>query len=191
VVQARQRAIRMVTPGGAKFGGYEFQLDSNAMVYSVAELNDIPVRLTKGNRVFLRDVGQAVDSHSIQTALVRINGRRQVYVPVYRQQGASSLAVVDGVKKDLPRMEESLKANGSAVKLDLVMDQSVYVREAINALIHEGVVGAVLVAGMILLFLGNARMTLIATLSIPLAVLCSIVGLKATGNTINAMTLGG
>src|SRR5262249_41847440 len=122
---------------------------------------------------------------------VRINGQRQVYVPVYRQQGASSLAVVDGVRADLGRMTDSLKAGGNNVKLDLVMDQSGYVREAIHALVHEGVVGAILVAGMILVFVGKARMTLIATLSTPLAILCALAGLAATGNTINAMPRGG
>lgn len=191
VVDALQKANLMVTPGVAKFGTYEYQLDSNAMVESVAELNEIPIKTTRGNRVFLKDIGYAVDGNSIQTAMVRINGRRQVYVPIYRQQGASSLAVVDGVKNNLGRMTDSLKSNDKDVKLNVVMDQSEYVRAAIEALIHEGIIGAVLVAVMILLFLGEWRMTVIATLSIPLAVLCSIVGLVATGNTINAMTLGG
>ncbi|HYV39593.1 MAG TPA: efflux RND transporter permease subunit [Gemmataceae bacterium] len=189
VVDALSRSNFMVSPGVAKFGPYEFQLDSNAMVKSVADLNDIPLRIEPGNAIYLRDVGVAVDGNAIQTAMVRINGKRQVYVPVYRQQGASSLAVVDGVKDTIPYMEERLAKDG--IKLDLVMDQSDYVRKAIEALIHEGVIGAVLVAVMILIFLGNFRMTLIASMSIPLAVLTAIVGLYATGNTINAMTLGG
>ena len=119
---------------------------------------------------------------------MRINGRREVYVPIYRQQGASSLTVADGVKDKLADMEKDLPPG---TKLEFVMDQSVYVREAIQSLIHEGVIGAVLVAVMILIFLGNGRMTVIASMSIPLAILCAIIGLYATGNTINAMTLGG
>ena len=188
VVNALTQANFMVTPGVAKFGNYEFQLDSNAMVEKVEELNDIPIRIEPGNAVYLRDIGRAEDSHSIQTALVRINGHRQVYVPIYRQQGASSLAVIDGVKNNIKYMEERLP---KGVKLDLVMDQSGFVREAINSLVHEGIIGAVLVAVMILIFLGNWRMTLIASMSIPLAILSAIVGLFATGNTLNAMTLGG
>lgn len=191
VVKALGGENMMVTPGVAKFGGYEFQLDSNAMVAEVKDLNDIPIRTEQGNRVYLRDVGHAEDSHAIQTALVRIDGRRQVYVPIYRQQGASSLAVVDGVKAELPHMTDVLRSAGNNVALSLVMDQSVYVREAIKSLLHEGVIGAVLVAVMILIFLGNWRMTVIASLSIPLAILCAVIGLAATGNTINAMTLGG
>jgi CzcA family heavy metal efflux pump len=191
VVNALQKQNLMVTPGVAKFGGYEFQLDSNALVTKGSELNDMPIRTEPGNRVYLRDVGHAEDSHAIQTGLVRIDGKRQVYVPIYRQQGASTLTVVDGVRKDIPHMTDVLKSEGYNVKLDFVMDQSVYVREAIHSLIHEGVIGAILVAAMILIFLGNWRMTLIATMSIPLALLCAIVGLYATGNTVNAMTLGG
>src|SRR5437016_10431505 len=149
VVDALGRENIMVTPGVAKFGGYEFQLDSNAMVNAVGELNDIPIRLEPGNPIYLKDIGRAEDSHSIQTALVHINGHRQVYVPIYRQQGASSLAVIDGVRRAVPYMEERLP---KGVKLHVVMDQSEYVRQAIRSLIDEGVLGAVLVAVMILIF---------------------------------------
>jgi multidrug efflux pump subunit AcrB len=188
VVSALRTSNFMVTPGVAKFGDYEFQLDSNAMVNAVEELNDIPIRLEPGNAIYLKDIGRAVDGNAIQTALVRINGQRQVYVPIYRQQGASTLRVIDGVKRSIPVMESRLP---KGVKLDVVMDQSEYVRTAIRSLVNAGVVGAILVAVMILVFLGNWRMTLIASLSIPLAILCAIIGLKTTGNTINALTLGG
>jgi multidrug efflux pump subunit AcrB len=191
VVEALQRENLLVTPGVAKFGDYEFQLDSNAMVDAVEDLNNIPIRMEPGNRIYLRDVGHARDSHAIQTALVRIDGKRQVYVPIYRQQGASTLDVVDGVRREIPHMMDVLRAGGNNVQLDFVMDQSVYVREAIRSLIYEGVVGAILVAVMILVFLGNWRMTVIACLSMPPAILCAVIGLAATGNTINAMTLGG
>ncbi|MBM4067751.1 MAG: efflux RND transporter permease subunit [Planctomycetes bacterium] len=188
IVDALGRSNFMVTPGVARFGAYEFQLDSNAMVKTVAELNDIPIHLEPGKSIYLRDVGSAVDAAAIQTGLVRIDGQRQVYVPIYRQQGASSLAVIDGVKGHIPFMKERLP---KGIELDVVMDQSEYVRQAIHALLHEGVVGAILVAAMIVLFLGNLRMTGIALLSMPLAILCSLIGLQATGNTLNAMTLGG
>src|SRR5262249_12221212 len=152
VVEALRRSNLMVTPGVAKFGGDEFQLDSNAMVPTVKDLNDIPIPLEPGNNVYLHDLGPAQSPHPRHTAPVRINGKRQVYVPVYRQQGASSLAVVDGVRKDVPHMTEVLKSNGHDVKLDLVMDQTVYVKEAIRSIIHELIIGAVLVALMILVF---------------------------------------
>src|SRR5262249_11905682 len=152
VVNALDRQNFMMTPGIAKFGGHEVVLDSNAMVNTVRELNDLPIRLERGNAIYLKDIGEATDSHAIQTGRVRISGppnwdaKRQVYVPIYRQPGASSLAVMHGLRKAVPHMTEVLKADGKDVKLDVVMDQSVYVREAIHSLVHEGVVGALLVA---------------------------------------------
>jgi multidrug efflux pump subunit AcrB len=188
VVQALQKGNVMVTPGTAYFGNNQVLLDTNVMVNKVKELNDLPIVMQPGHQVYLRDIGHAEDSYAIQTSRVRIDGRRQVYVPIYRQQGASSLSVANGVKEHVKYMEERLPAG---TKLDFVMDQTISVREAIKSLIHEGIIGAVLVSLMILIFLGNWRMTVIASLSIPLAVLGSIIGLYATGNTINLMVLGG
>ncbi len=201
VVKALQKGNRMVTPGIAYFGKDQILLDTNVMVDRVEELNDIPIRTVPGDRVYLKDVGQAQDAYTIQTSRVRITdkssphdregheeGRREVYVPIYRQQGASSLAVANGVKNYIADMEKRLPPG---TKLHFVMDQSLYVKEAIRSLIEEGVIGAVLVSIMILIFLGNWRMTVIASMSIPLAILSAVIGLYATGNTINAMTLGG
>jgi multidrug efflux pump subunit AcrB len=188
VVKALQEGNLMVTPGTAYFGDNQVLLDTNLMVNRVEELNDFPVRLSPGRNVLLRDIGHAEDAHTIQTSRVRINGRRQVYVPVYRQSGASTLAVTTGVRKQLPAIEQRLP---SGTKLDFIMDQSDYVRKSIRSLIEEGLVGAALVGVMIFLFLGNFRMTIIAALSMPLAILGAMIGLKATGQTINVMTLGG
>lgn len=188
VVRALRDYNAMLAGGTAKFGKDEVQLDSNALVGNVADFNEIPIKRVDDRQVYLKDVAEARDASRIQTALVRINGRPQVYVPVYRQQGASSIAVVDSVKEALPLMKERIP---EGVELDVVMDQSVYVRHAIEALLHEGVLGAVLAALMILIFLGDLRSTLIAVLSIPLAVFAAIACLLGTGNTINVMTLGG
>jgi multidrug efflux pump subunit AcrB len=194
VVKALQSGNRMVTPGIAYFGKDQILLDTNVMVDRVQELNDLPIRTVPGSRVYLKDIGRAEDAYSIQTSRVRITdenspeGRREVYVPIYRQQGASSLAVANGVKDHLAEMEKRLPPG---TKLHFVMDQSLYVKEAIKSLIHEGIIGAVLVSIMILIFLGNWRMTVIASMSIPLALLSAVIGLYVTGNTINAMTLGG
>jgi multidrug efflux pump subunit AcrB len=188
VVKALRTGNLMVTPGTAYFGSNQVLLDTNVMVADVAELNNLPIRSTPGANVYLRDIGHAEDSYAIQTSRVRINGRREVYVPIYRQQGASSLDVAKGVKKYIKFMEERLP---KGTKLEFVMDQSLYVQEAIVSLVHEGIIGAVLVSAMILVFLGNWRMTLIASLSIPIAIIGACASLYATGNTINAMTLGG
>ena len=188
VVSALRRGNLMVTPGTAYFGGEQLLLDSNSMVEKVEELNDLPLSLGSQTNLYLRDVGRAEDASAIQTSRVRINGGNEVFVPVYRQRGSSSLAVVDQTRANIPSMEERLP---KGTKLDLVMDQTVSVRSALWSLLEEGTTGALLVSLMILLFLGNWRMTLIATLSIPLALLGAVTGLYATGNTINAMTLAG
>lgn len=188
VVKALQDGNLMVTPGTAYFGDNQVLLDTNAMVSQVDELNDLPIRITAKEQVYLRDIGQALDSSAIQTSRVRINGKRQVFVPIYRQGGSSSLAVAEGVKKELSAIEERLP---EGTKLDYVIDQSEYVRKSIHSLVEEGIIGGILVSVMILVFLGDWRMTLIASLSLPLSILCAIIGLFATGNTINVMTLGG
>lgn len=188
VVRSLRNFNAMLAAGTSKFGDEEVQLDSNALLTNVSDFNEVPVKIVDDKQVYLKDIGEARDASRIQTALVRINGSPQVYVPVYRAQGASSVAVVDSVKAALPLMKERAP---EGVELDVVMDQSVYVRHAITSLIEEGVLGAALAALMILIFLGDFSSTVIATLSIPLAVLAAIAALLATGNTINAMTLGG
>jgi len=188
VVQALDRGNAMVSPGTAYFGENQVALDTNMMVRSVEDLNEMPIVFEPGRQVYLRDIGTAVDDAVIQKSRVRVNGKQQVFVPIYRQAGASSLAVADGVRESLPEMQAELP-EGS--KLDFVIDQSEYVRKSIESLIHEGIIGAILVSIMILVFLGDWRMTLIASLSLPLAILGAIIGLKTSGNTINVMTLGG
>lgn len=188
IVGALRRGNLMTSPGTAYFGAEQMLLDNNAMVDRVEELNDLPITLGAGGTVFLRDIGRAEDAAAIQTSRVRIDDRNEVFVPIYRQRGSSSLRVVDGVRERLADMQSRLP---KGTMLDLVMDQTIAVRSSLGSLALEGVIGAVLVALMILLFLGDWRMTLIATLSIPLAILGAIIGLFATGNTLNTMTLGG
>lgn len=188
IVGALRRGNLMTSPGTAYFGEEQMLLDNNAMVDRVEELNDLPITLGAGATVFLRDIGRAEDAAAIQTSRVRIDDRNEVFVPIYRQRGASSLSVVDGVRDYLAEMQARLP---KGTMLDLVMDQTVAVRSSLSSLALEGVTGAVLVALMILLFLGDWRMTIIATLSIPLAILGGIIGLYASGNTLNTMTLGG
>jgi CzcA family heavy metal efflux pump len=188
VVRALEQGNLMVTPGTAYFGDNQVLLDTNLMVRDVADLNDLPIRIGQGRNVTLRDIGHAEDTHLIQTSRVRVNGESQVYVPIYRQGGASTLAVTDSLRAELPRIQANLP---EGTKLDFVMDQSEYVRKSIHSLIEEGVVGAALVSVMILVFLGNWRMTVIACLSLPLAVFGALIGLRATNNSINVMTLAG
>ena len=189
VLAAIEQYHLFLPTGDANLGRTHYAIDSNSMFLKPQDMADIPLRARPGGVDFLGDVATTRDTHLIQTSAVRINGRREVYVPVYRQQGASTLQVVDNLKKDLPDIQSKLSRPD--VKLKLVMDQSVYVRDSIASLVQEGVLGAVLCSLVILLFLGEWRMTVIAVLTIPIAVLVAITGLYATGNTINVMTLAG
>lgn len=175
--------------GDVKFGETDYAIDSNSMYELVTRMGDIPLRTEHGNVTYLRDVAKPKDASFIQTNIVRVNGRRQVYIPVYRQSGSSTLAVVDGLKKALPDMKARLSRND--IDLKVVMDQSVYVRHSIESLVEEGVLGAVLCSLVILLFLGEWRMTIIAVLTVPISVLATIAGLYYSGNAINVMTLAG
>ena len=175
--------------GDAKFGNLDYAIDSNSMYALVDRMGDIPLHTRSGNAAYLRDVATPSDANFIQTNIVRVNGRRQVYIPVFRQLGSSTLSVVDGLKKAVPEMQPRLTRPD--VNLKVVMDQSVYVRQSIKSLAEEGLIGAVLCSLVILVFLGQWRMTVIAVLTLPIATLGAIVCLYYTGNTLNVMTLAG
>jgi multidrug efflux pump subunit AcrB len=175
--------------GDVKIGNTDYALASNSMFNSVERMKEIPLIAERGKFTYLGDVAESRDSHFIQTNVVRVDGRRQVYIPVYRQVGASTLTVVNALKDSLADMEGRLSR--SDIDLKLVMDQSVYVKASIGALVQEAGLGAVLCSLVILLFLGEWRMTLIAIITLPLSVLVAIICLHYTGNTINVMTLAG
>ncbi len=194
VVRGIRRANPFVPTGTAKLGDMDYLVLSNAMVEHVSDLNEAPLRMDKGGPVFVRDVGQVEDSQQIQSNIVRINKRRQVYIPIYRQPGANTLAIVDEVnrKKDriLARIKE-FSPKAADLRMDVVMDQSAFVRGSIRSLTNSALLGAVFVALIVLLFLGSVRSSIIVLTAIPLAVLGSFAGLFFTGDTLNAMTLGG
>jgi multidrug efflux pump subunit AcrB len=175
--------------GSAKFGKTDYAINSNSMFDVVKNMSTIPLRNEHGNAAYLSDVARPSDASYIQTNIVRVNGKRQVYVPVFRQAGASTLQVVDNLRASLDTMKARLTRSG--IDLKLVLDQSVYVRQSIQSLAEEGVLGAILCSLVILLFLGEWRMTVIAFLTIPISVLAALAGLYVTGNTVNVMTLAG
>ncbi len=190
VMHALDRFNVFLPAGDARIGGVDYALDSNAMYATVDSMAEVPIRTdADGRMVFLKDVAKPKDAAVIQTNVVRVDGRRQVYVPVYRQQGYSTLDVVGNLKAQLPDLKARLTTPD--VDLKVVMDQSVYVRSAIESLAEEGILGAVLCSLVILLFLGEWRMTLIAVMTIPVAVLGAVAGLYGLGQTINVMTLAG
>jgi len=174
--------------GSAKLGTREYNVRLNSSPDVVEQFNDMPIKWVNGAMVYIRDVAYVRDGAGIQTNIVRNNGRHGTYMSVLKNGNASSLAVVNGVKALLASITPSLPAS---LDVQLLADQSIFVRSSITGVIREAVIAACLTALMILLFLGSWRSTLIITISIPLAILCSIMGLAALGQTLNVMTLGG
>jgi multidrug efflux pump subunit AcrB len=189
VVKTLKDFNTFIPTGNAKIGEYDYQINANGMVQHVEQMNDFPIRVDDGGAtVQIRDVGQVEDTHQIQSNIVRVNGRRQVYIPIYRQPGANTIAVVEGIKETIGSILSRLP---KGVNLDVVLDQSVYVRKAIASLEREALFGALLAGVMIWLFIGSLRSTFVIMLSVPLSVLTAIACLYFTGDSLNAMTLGG
>jgi multidrug efflux pump subunit AcrB len=175
----------LLPAGDVKIGDFDYNVYTNSMIKIVDQM--IPLKLVNGVPVFLHDVGKAVDSTMIQTNVVRINGHRAVYLPIMKQAGANTLKVIDGIKEALPKLVGIPKE----IVVKLLFDQSLYIRQSIHTLEHEGLLGGGLACLMVLLFLGSLRYTLIIALAIPLSVTAAFIGLYFTGHTINIMTLGG
>ncbi len=174
--------------GAARLGGVDYLLDSNALPPAVEDMNDFPLMAKDGRVVRVRDVADVQDSAQLQSNIVRIDGARQAYIPIYRQPGANTLAIIAGVKEKLEPIKERLPAG---VNLDVIFDQSVFVRKAIDNLLLEMAIGGLLAALMILVFLRSVRTTVFILLQLPISIVAALLGLWATGHTINMMTLGG
>src|SRR5438552_18235862 len=144
-------------------------------------------RLSKLATIYCGDVAKVEDSAQIQQNIVHVDVKRQVYIPIYRQPGANTIAVVEGIRAALKPILERIPG----INLDVVMDQSVYARQAIRNLLTEAGIGFFLAAAMVFIFLGSYRPTLIVLLALPLACLGACIGLYFTHETLNAMTLGG
>ncbi|MGH7781572.1 MAG: efflux RND transporter permease subunit [Candidatus Binataceae bacterium] len=195
VVRTLKQFSTLIPTGDAKFGNLDYQILTNGIPERVSEMNDFPIKIDRsGAPVLIRDVGEVEDTHAIQTNIVRISAppdmraKRQVYIPVYRQPGANTIAVVDAIRAALPQILTRLP---KGINLSVVMDQSFYVREAIRNLSDEAVIGAVLAALVMFVFIAEWRSTIMVAFAIPLSILAALIGLYFTGNSINAMTLGG
>ncbi|MGN4074305.1 efflux RND transporter permease subunit, partial [Burkholderia gladioli] len=174
--------------GTAKIGPTEYRVGTNASPDTVAELNRLPIRTQNGATLYLSDVAHVRDGFTPQTNVVRKDGQRGVLISILKNGDASTLQVVGALKALLPSVAATLPAD---LKITPLFDQSVFVKAAVQGVIHEALIAALLTAMMILLFLGNWRSTLIIAVSIPLSIFTSILVLSALGQTINIMTLGG
>src|SRR5216684_2819190 len=174
--------------GTVKVGTREYLIRLNSSPELVSAMNDLPIKTVNGAPVYMRDIGQVRDGYQVQTNIVRINGGLSSLLTVLRHGGASTLAVVQGVKDLLPKIQASLPP---ALNVSLLFDQSLFVRAAVYGVVREATIAALLTALMILLFLGSWRSTLIVCISIPLSILTSLAILHMLNETVNVMTLGG
>ncbi|MEX3939378.1 efflux RND transporter permease subunit [Paraburkholderia sp. BR10937] len=182
-------AQNLILPGGtAKIGSREYNVEMNGSTQTVAALNDLPIKTVNGSVVYVRDVAHVIDGYAPQTNIVRADGKRAALLTIEKTGSASTLTIIQQVKAMLPKIAAGLP---SALKITPLSDQSVFVKSAISGVVREALIAACLTAAMILLFLGSWRATLIIAVTIPLAVLTSLIALAALGETINIMTLGG
>jgi CzcA family heavy metal efflux pump len=174
--------------GTAKLGTLEYNVEMNGSPQTIEELNDLPVKTVNGATIYMKEVAHVRDGFSPQTNIVLSNGQRGVLMSIYKVGAASTISIVDGVKRMLEYNKASVP---EGMRISTFFDQSLYVRASIQGVIREAIIAACLTAAMILLFLGNWKSTLIIAVSIPLSILVSILCLSALGQTINIMTLGG
>ncbi len=174
--------------GSLREGDRELPVEINASPETVQAFLDIPLRSVDGRTVLLRDVANVRDGEAVATNIARLDGRNAVMISILKLGNASTIDIIDGLRARLPEIRASAPPGMS---IEPIFDQSVFVRAAVNGVEHEILLVGGLVAMVVLLFLGSWRSTLIVLTSIPLALLCSIIGLNLTGATFNLMTLGG
>ena len=179
----------VITPAGlARMDTREVPILTNSSPSKVEDLRWLPVKVVAGAPVYLKDVADVYDGFADQTNIVRIDGRRAVYMAILKKADASTLAVVDAAKDALPGIQAAAP-KGLELKFDV--DQSEFVREAIRSVAKEALVASALVSVMIFLFIGSWRSMILVCTSIPLAILFGVIGMKLSGQTLNLMTMGG
>ncbi len=188
VVRTVNNANLILPAGDVKIGPYDYNLYVNSQINDMKDIDQVPLKTIKNESVVVGDVGKTVDGSEIQYNVVRVDGQPSVYLPVLKQGGdANTIQVVDGIKSAIGNLFDVPKQ----LMPNVAFDQSVFVRNAIDNLIHEGAIGLILTGVMILVFLGSMRATVAVFLSIPLSALAAFIALQLGDSTINAMILGG
>jgi multidrug efflux pump subunit AcrB len=189
VVNALNQQNLILPTGTVKIGTLEYDVALNGSPRTIKEMNELPIKTVQGgSTIYIGDVAHVRDGFTPQTNIVRHDGQRAILLSILKYGNASTLDIVDRVKAEVPRMLAGLPPE---LELQTALDQSIFVRAAVDGVIHEAILAGCLTALMILLFLGSWRSTLIIAVSIPLAMLTSLSILSALGETINIMTLGG
>lgn len=187
---ARATATQNLTlPSGAlRVGTREIAITTNASPETIANFANLPLRSVDGRVIRVSEVASVRDGQAVQSNLARLNGQNAVIVSILKLGDASTLDIISQIKARMPELQA---AAPEGITIAPVFDQSVFVTRAIDNVMVEAVIVGLLVAFVVLVFLGSWRSSLIVLTSIPLALLASIAGLAATGNTFNLMTLGG
>lgn len=188
IVQALASSNLISPAGNIRIGDETLITPQNTVIEDVKEFGEIPLKLGKGASVYLRDIATIEIGSDVTTGYALVNGARSVYIPVTKRADASTWEVVQNVKKALPMMQASVPED---IKVTYEFDQSGYVINSLKNLLLEGGLGAILTGLMVLVFLGDRRGALIVVLTIPIALLSSVIILNLIGQTINIMTLGG
>ncbi len=179
----------VIAPSGTiKIGRFEDDVETNSAPLTIAGLNNLPIKVANGSVIYVRDVAHVRDGYTPQTNIVRVDGHRAVLVSILKTGSASTLGIINAVHQKLAYIKGVLPPT---LQIKAVSDQSIFVRAAVDGVVHEAIIAACLTALMILIFLGSWRSTLIIAISIPLSILCSLAILDALHQTINIMTLGG
>ena len=182
-------AYNLAAPTGvARIDTHEYPVTLNNTPLTPDLFNNIPIKTVGSTTIYMRDVAQVRDGSTSQTTIVRRNGSRGALVTLLKNGNASTLDIVDRVKALMPQIKASAPKD---LRIELLFDQSLFVTAAIEGVITESIIAGLLTAAMILVFLGSWRSTLIVAVSIPLAILSSIVLLFLMGHSLNVMTLGG
>ncbi len=188
VVDAVNDSNLILPAGDVKIGASDYYVYSNSLVQKIADLDSVPIKTVGTRWVSVGDVGEAKDASQLQYNIVRIDGQKSAYIPIMKSGGDSNtIQVVDDIRKLVQHLFDLPKQLVTAI----VFDQSVFVKQALNTVLHEGLIGLVLTSLMILLFLGSMRATGAVLLSIPISALATFVILYTMGSTINTMILGG
>ena len=188
VVDSVNTSNLILPAGDVRIGSSDYYVYSNSLVENVKDLDNVPIKTVGTRWVTVGDVGEAKDASQLQYNIVRIDGQKSAYIPIMKSGGDSNTIQV---VNDIRALVQKLFDLPTQLKTDIVFDQSVFVKQALTTVLHEGFIGLVLTSLMILLFLGSMRATGAVLLSIPISALATFVVLYMMGSTINTMILGG
>ncbi|MCZ6673606.1 MAG: efflux RND transporter permease subunit [Verrucomicrobia bacterium] len=194
VVDALAQQNLVLAGGNMKIGDFDYQLHPVNTLQTTQDIDNVVVAVRDGQPIFVRDLGETKDDAELQYNIVRVNGNRSVYVPLLREPGENTIQVVDRIRAAMAEEIPKMKQRGEipeATQIDLVSDQSIYIRTAISNLKTQVILGAILVVIIVVFFLRKLRASIAILLMLPLSMLTGILGFYFTGETINVMTLGG